>query len=113
MELFLMDNNIFKQYILATFSDDYPIERDKIFKRSLVNNPISTLFDQNTNLKKEIIFQQSKFLEIAQNYLDTNPQITFVAVQKHSYLLDCINLDSASFDNISDKEYFFYYTKIF
>lgn len=56
--------------------------------------------------RKELVFQQSKFLEGAEGHVQEQPWIAFIAALKHIRLLESFQTDTSTFREISDKEYF-------
>jgi hypothetical protein len=55
--------------------------------------------------RKELIFQQSQFLRIAEECLRVKPWIAYFATIKHSRLMAAKEVSTATFDDLRDKEF--------
>lgn len=84
---------LLEKFLKASIPDDYSVN----------NVPISLSMDDAH--RKELIFQQSTILDEALE-LKSTPAITLLACIKHGILIEDLCLTSASFREITDKEYF-------
>ncbi len=75
-----------------------PIERYPVAKTPLSLKP-------KQNYLKELIFQQSLFLKIADQLQSTKPWVTYFATTKHFRLLEAKGVNTATFDDLRDKEF--------
>jgi len=55
--------------------------------------------------RKELIFQQSLFLRLAEEYLPLKPWVTYFASIKHFRLMEAKDVCTATFDDLRDKEF--------
>jgi len=84
----------FRDYLLADLPEEYPIS----------SIPLSlTMTDAH---RKELVFQQSKFLGAAEKRIQEEPWIAFIAAFKHLRLLESFETNTAIFRELADKEYF-------
>jgi len=84
----------FKDYLLALLPEEYPIS----------SIPLSLTMTEAH--RKELIFQQSKFLEVAQSHIESHPWLSYLAALKHVRMLEANETHSTTFREFSDKEYF-------
>lgn len=84
----------FRDYLVSNLPDEYPIS----------TIPLSLAMTDAH--RKELVFQQAKFLEEAGRYSEREPWISFVAAYKHLMLLEAFKTDTSTFREINDKEYF-------
>lgn len=83
----------FVSYLLAAIPGEYPIS----------GLPLSLqIMDAR---RKEIVFQQAKFLELAESLYNSAPWLSFLAARKHIMMLEAFDIDSAMLKEFSDKEY--------
>jgi hypothetical protein len=75
-----------------------PIERYPITEIPLSITPVR-------DHRKELIFQQSLFLKIAEEYLPVKPWITYFATIKHFRLISAQDVSTATFNDLRDKEF--------
>jgi hypothetical protein len=90
----MVSDTLFSAYLKASLPEQYPI----------TTVPLS-LHMRDAELK-ELIYQQSQFLELAKTFLNDAPCISYVAALKHLLMLLLNKIDTASFREIHDKEYF-------
>lgn len=90
----MIDADKFKIYIYSSLPDEYPID------------DVNLSLNMTSDHRKELMFQQNKFLQRALSILERLPWISFIAAFKHKVLLNFFNTDSATFSEIVDKEYF-------
>jgi len=84
----------FRDYLLADLPEEYPIS----------SIPMSlTMTDAH---RKELIFQQSKFLGAAEKRIEEQPWVAFLGAAKHLRLLDYFETNTTNFRELADKEYF-------
>ena len=86
--------SMFKKYLLATLPEEYPI----------ASIPLS--MKMRSAHKKELIFQQTKFLDMAEGLIGTSPWVTYVASKKYLLLIERLKIDSGTYSEIAEKEYF-------
>ncbi len=84
----------FDAYLLASLPSEYPIS----------SIPLS--LKMHDAHRKELVFQQNKFLAAARERITEQPWITYIAAEKHLALLQAFETDTVSFREIADKEYF-------
>lgn len=84
----------FSAYLLAALPTEYPIS----------SIPLSLKMEDAH--RKELVFQQAKFLEEAEALTENKPWLSFIAAIKHLLLLEFYKTDTTTFREISDKEYF-------
>ena len=84
----------FRDYLLAALPEEYPI----------ASIPLSLKMEDAH--RKELVYQQGKFLQAADQYIHTHPWIAFIAANKHNIILIAHETSTMTFREISDKEYF-------
>lgn len=84
----------FRDYLLAAIPSEYPI--------SSIPLSIKMTLDH----RKELVFQQDKFLDEALNHSNQHPWIYYLSATKHTLLLQSYKTDTTTFPNIEDKEFF-------
>jgi|GEM_PF-3024341 len=84
----------FREYLFALIPKEYPIS----------GIPLS--LKMTDAHRKELIFQQAKFLKTACEYTQCQPWVAYVAALKHLKLLEIYGIETSTFHEISDKEYF-------
>lgn len=71
-----------------------------------VVNRLSFLSNRGGNdPKKELIFKQKQMLQVAEEYLQNKPWITYFASVKHLFFLKANGIDPSTFSDFRDKEY--------
>ena len=83
----------FNDYLFAPLPEQYPIAS------------IPWSLKMTDAHRKEVLFQQSKFLDAAAQYSAEQPWVSFIAVTKHQRLLEAYEIDTGSLHEIADKEY--------
>lgn len=68
-------------------------------------NKLSFPLKRINDPKKELIFRQKQMLQVAEEYLQEKPWITYFAAVKHLFFLRANGIGSSSFDDFKDKEY--------
>lgn len=84
----------FPDYLRNAVPEDYPID----------GIPLSV--HMQADRRKELIFQQSFFLQVSREHLQTKPWISYFAAAKHFLLLNELGISTASFSDLRDKEFF-------
>lgn len=82
-----------KAYLFSLLPDEYPIK----------DVPLSLSMDDAH--KKELVFQQSRFLDEVEESCPDCPELQLLASLKHEHTLRVLRISSASFKEIQDKEY--------
>ena len=70
-----------------------------------VTDALSLRFGRGKIDPKNLIFSQKQILQIAEQYLQDKPWITYFAALKHIVFLRSKGIDTAIFDDFKDKEY--------
>jgi len=78
---------------LAEAIQRYPISRI----------PLSAKMGQDK--RKELIFQQKLFLDIAHDFVETKPWVAYFAAVKHFRVLEANEVSTATFNDLRDKEF--------
>ena len=55
--------------------------------------------------RKELIFQQKLFLDVAHDFVETKPWVAYFAAVKHLRVLDAKNVNTATFNDLRDKQF--------
>jgi hypothetical protein len=84
----------FLEYLQCNIPEEYPIDSIRIS------------IDMAETHRKELVFQQFKFIQLAQEYSNDTPWIAYIAILKHKLIFEFFKTSTASFKEISDKEYF-------
>lgn len=82
----------FEAYLLS------PIERYPVAKIPFSLKP-------KQDHRKELIFQQSLFLQVAEELQTTKPWVTYFATTKHFRLMTTKDVSTATFNDLRDKEF--------
>lgn len=84
----------FVSYLYAVIPEGYPLK----------SIPLS--FHMKDAERKELVFQQNSFLDVASNYIEERPWISYLASLKHIALMEIQDISTASLREFVDKEYF-------
>lgn len=84
----------FPDYLLSSLPEGYPIS----------TIPLSMTMTEAH--RKELVFQQGKFLDAADRLTQEQPWIAFIAALKHLRLLESFETNTTNFRDLADKEYF-------
>jgi hypothetical protein len=68
-------------------------------------NVLSLRFGRGSNDPKNLVFQQKQLLQVAEQYLQEKPWITYFAAVKHIIFLKSKGIEAATFGDFKDKEY--------
>jgi hypothetical protein len=90
----MVSQEFFSDYLKASLPEEYP------------KGTVSLSFHMRDTEAKEFIYQQAQILERAKGFLPEAPYVAYIAALKHAALLSIVKIDTASFGQISDKEYF-------
>ncbi len=65
--------------------------------------PLSPRMGQDK--RKELIFQHKLFLDVAHDFVETKPWVAYFAAVKHLRVLDAKNVNTATFNDLRDKQF--------
>ena len=74
-----------------------------IVKYPISRIPLSAKMGQDK--RKELIFQQKLFLDVALDYVETKPWVSYFAAVKHFRVVDANSVNTATFNDLRDKEF--------